>query len=173
MTHAREWPLHQCLISSNWRQDRHATILVVRRNGERRYAAAGFQVDLSCMGIKFAIGEFNVSREIVADLVELMSIGEVFEACDPVLAAKVLDVGKQYADKLGISPHDDYAWTRPLVGSTDTSTCTESIPTGRDGRPLFQPEPGDNLAAVVNQLEEALGPDGFLFLAPLGTTPQG
>jgi hypothetical protein len=173
MTDASQWSLYQCLISSSWKEDRYASILIIRRNDDRRYAAAGFQVDLSCMGVKFAIGEFNVSRETIADLVELMSIGEVLEPCDPVLVAKILDVATDYADTLGLLPHEDYAWTRPLVGSMDTRACIVDIPTGQNGRPLFEADPGDNLSAVVNQLEAALGPNGFLFLAPLSTTPQG
>ena len=173
MALSAQWPLQTCLVSAKWRDEGHATVVLVRKNDQGRYAAAGFQVDLSCLGIKCAIGEVNVDREVVTDLLDLLSIGDTLIPCDPVLAAKIVETGHAYGEALGFAPHDDYPWTRHILGSLDAANCTVPVQTGQNGKPLFEAEPGDDLGDVVGQLEATLGPHGFLFLAPLGTTPQG
>lgn len=172
MAQAASWTLEECLVSEGWRETGHATVVMVRKSDGGRFAAAGFQVDLSCLGIKCAIGEVNVDGEVVCDLLELMAIGEKLTRCNPLLAAKIVRTGCEYGAALGFVAHEDYDWTSQLLGGDDERACTETIPTGQNGKPLFEAEPGDDLSGVVAHLEASLGPDGFLFIAPLGTTPQ-
>ncbi len=172
MKNAATWTLNECLVSSGWGETGHATVVMVRQSDKGRFAAAGFQVDLSCMGIKCAIGEVNVEREVAHDLVELLSIGETLVPCDPLLAAKIVHTGCEYGEALGFQAHADYDWTHQILGGIDEQGCATPIPTGQNGKPLFEAEPGDDLRSVVAHLEANLGPDGYLFIAPLGTTPQ-
>ena len=172
MSESASWTLEECLVSEDWRDTGHATVVMVRKSEDGRYAAAGFLVDLSCLGIKCAIGEVNVDEEVICDLLELMSIGEHLIRCDALLAAKIVHTGHEYGEALGFETHEDYHWAAEILGGIDEAACAETIPTGQNGKPLFLAEPGDDLGGVVAHLEAQLGPDGFLFIAPLGTTPQ-
>lgn len=51
-----------CRINADWRQRGQAVMLVLRRSGARRYAAASFLVDLWCAGLKDAWGKLDISQ---------------------------------------------------------------------------------------------------------------
>jgi len=172
MERASAWPLTRCLVTAGWRDRAQVNVVFVRQNAHGRCAAAGFQVDLACLGIKCTVGEINVDPQVVEDLIELFSIDGELTACDPALAAKIVATGRAYGESLGFEAHEDDAWTRHLITPIDPTDCETPIHTGQGGKPLFQPEPGDDLGDVFGQLEARLGPDGFLMLAHLGTTPQ-
>ena len=54
-----------------------------------------------------------------------------------------------------------------VAGDADPDACDESIPLGRDGKPLFIPGPDDRVNLIMAKLTRKLGPGGFHYVIPV------
>jgi len=165
---AAHWPLYECLISSNWQQPGElAQILVARSSPDGGIAAAGFLVDLGCLGVKdalshvfFTTGEYEQFRRSYTGRQAMMKT-------DLDLAAKVIQEGIAYADRLGFKPQRDYRDAAILLEGANPQACSTPIPLGMDGKPFFISGPYDNVPRIMAQLEKAVGPGNSDFLIGL------
>ena len=59
------WPLHECLLTKEWREEGATVqILVARRSPSGQIATGTFLVDLGCLGVKSAFASlFDTRRE--------------------------------------------------------------------------------------------------------------
>lgn len=162
---AAHWPLHECLISRTWQEPGElAQILVARSSPDGGVAAAGFLVDLGCLGVKdalshvfFTTGEYQQFRRSYTGRQPLMKT-------DLDLAAKVIQEGIAYADRLGFKPQRDYRDAAILLEGANPQACSTPIPLGMDGKPFFISGPYDNVPKIMAQLEKAVGPGNADFI---------
>lgn len=170
MRRAAASPLHDCLISEDWRESRLAT-LVISRDGPEGIAAGFFLVDLGCLGVKncFAVPDY-ACEDYQA---QLDRIGEDRQlvSCDPALARKIVEVAVDYAAGIGFRPNRDYRLAREIFGDIDAESCSETIPCGDAGKPLYVQGPDDDAEAILSQLEASVGPDGFDYVLEGGDMP--
>ena len=92
------------------------------------------------------------------------------------LVAKIVREAIAYAKPLGFHPDPGYRDAMLVLGDADLDACKETIPLGRDGKPLFIPGPDDKVNLIMTKLTRKLGPDGFNYIVPLegeqGTTDE-
>ncbi len=165
---ASHWPLYECLISRRWQEPGELVqILVARSSPDGGVAAAGFLVDLGCLGVKdalsnvfFTTGEYEQFRRTYTGLQPMMKT-------DLDLAAKVIQEGIAYADRLGFKPNRDYQDAATLLAGADPQACSTPIPLGMDGKPFFISGPHDNVPKIMAQLDKAVAPGNADFIVEL------
>lgn len=163
MHRAGRSPLRECLISKDWRRSGLAQV-VIARDAPLGIAIGLFLVDLGCLGVKNTIQHDDLTRAEYDRLLEKLSRRADFESCNPALAVRLVETGVRYAAELGFEPHEDYRLAKKMFGDIDPDACDEEIPCGRDGKPFYIQGPDDDAPAVLRQLEDRLGPDGFHFV---------
>ncbi|MBS1253895.1 MAG: hypothetical protein MAG451_02949 [Anaerolineales bacterium] len=167
---AGRWSLHEVLITETWREEGEIIqVLVARRSGMGQVAVGSFLIDLGCLGVKNAFASlFSSQREYERELRSQVTAREEMVQADLNLVAKIVQEAIAYAHELGFSPNPDYRDAMMIVGDADPDACGEDIPLGgEDGQPLFVAGPYDDVDAIMEQLTEVCGPDGFHFVAPL------
>ncbi|MDQ2740889.1 MAG: hypothetical protein M3Z66_01060 [Chloroflexota bacterium] len=165
---AAHWPLYECLISSNWQEPGElAQILVARSSAHGGIAAAGFLVDLGCLGVKdalsqvfFTTGEYELFRQHYTG-------PQAMTKTNLDLVAKVIQEGIAYADRMGFKPNRDYRDAAILLEGANPQACGTPIPLGMDGKPFFISGPYDNVSRIMAQLDKAVGPGNSDFLIGL------
>jgi len=165
------WPLHDCLLTKEWREEGAITqILVARRSPTGQVATGSFLVDLGCLGVKSAFASlFDSQREYEQKLRNEMMARQSMAKADPNLVAKIIREAIVYANDLGFKPDPDYRDAMLVLGDADPDACDVSIPLGgKDGKPFFIAGPYDNVGQIMAKLTRKLGPDGFYFFVPMG-----
>ena len=168
---AGQWPLYECLMTKDWREEGELVqIAVVRRSPQGQIAVGSFLVDLGCLGVKNAmavsfptIGEYrSVYRRSFVESQEIVE-------GDLDLAAKIVQEGVKYADSLGFKPDKDIRDAYLIMGEVHPENCAIEIPVGgKDGRPFFFAGPYDNVERIMRTLDRKVGPGNYHFFAPLG-----
>ncbi len=163
-----DWRLHECLLTKAWRDTSELTqILVARRSTAGQVAVGTFLVDLGCLGVKAAFGRlFDTAKEYEELRDEMRSRQEMVKA-DLSLVTKIVREAITYAQELGFRPDRDYRDAMLVVGDADPDACDESIPLGKDGKPLFIPGPDDRVNLIMAKLTRKLGPEGFHYVIPV------
>jgi hypothetical protein len=168
---APEWPLYECLLSQVWQEPGQiAQALVARRSPAGQIAAGVFLIDLGCLGVKNGFARlFNSEQEYRQQLRQDVDRHQKMEKADLNLVAKVIQEAITYAQSLGFAPHPDSRRGMALLAGADPAACDIPIPLGDGtGKPFFVAGPYDNVRAIMARLEQAVGRDGFHYLAPLG-----
>jgi hypothetical protein len=167
---AANWPLHECLLTRDWRKEGTLVqILVARRSPSGQIAAGAFLVDLGCLGVKSAFASlFDSKRAYEQKLRRGITERQAMMEADLNLVAKIIREGIAYARRLGFNPDPDYREATVLLGDANPDACDVPIPLGsKDGKPLFIAGPYDDMEQIMAKLEKAVGPDGFYYLVPL------
>lgn len=164
------WPLHEALMTKDWRTPGEIVQIVVARTGPAGQIAAGvFLVDLGCLGVKRAFGRVLDTRyDYEAEVRDQVTDMQEMAPADLNCVAKVIEEAYYYAQDLGMTQDRDMADALLVVGDADPDACPLDVPLGgEDGKPLYIAGPYDNARAIVARLERQLGPDGFHFVAPM------
>jgi len=163
-----DWPLHECLLTEEWREERAITqILVARRSPAGQIATGTFLVDLGCLGVKSAFGRLFDSRREYEELRDDMMSRQDMITADVNLVAKIVREAIAYAQELGFKPDPDYRDAMLVLGDADPDACDAPIPLGgKDGKPFFFAGPYDNVDRIMAKLTRKLGSDGFHFIFP-------
>lgn len=170
---AAGWPLHECLISRDWKREGELVqILVSRQSPSGSLAAGVFLVDLGCLGVKSAFAKvFRSFTEYEMLRQRLMSTQPLVHA-DLNLAAKIIREALAYARKLGFDPDPDYREASLFLASADTDACDAQIPLGKDGEPFFVAGPHDNAKRIMAQLSRTVGLGNFHYLVPISAPEE-
>jgi hypothetical protein len=154
---AARWPVVGAYVTSGWREDGSAGLLLIREHpSDGRTAAAVFFVDLWCVGVKSA--EAVLDDEGLLD--ELESTGVPYESCAPELVAAIVDAGEAFARGLGLPQHPELPVVRELLRGLDPAKV-EPVVAGQDGLPLYVPGPDDDPEQVLGVLRRTLSPEGY------------
>jgi hypothetical protein len=141
-----------------------ALVLLARADRHDRVVVCGWLLDTFCLGVKNAIGPEVMRRRDLPRFARTY-----FAACPapaleaPIALAEELVLGAvDFADRLGFSPHPDFALTRAHLGDL---VGPRAITFGRDGRPLYVAGPFDDPIAIMRTLKAKVGADGFAVAA--------
>jgi hypothetical protein len=81
------------------------------------------------------------------------------------LAAKIVFIGLDYADRLGFKPDPVYAQAVYLLSGADPDAEPRVVPTGGpEGKPFYVNGPYDDANKIIEQLLRALGPGNFHYV---------
>lgn len=161
------FPLRECLINDDWVEHKLASITFARNRPDGRVAVGSFIVDVGCLGVKSAFANPSITAE---------QYSQKFLSGQPTnqirlgapCAVKLILGALEYARELGFKPDPDYFYSREIFGDIDPAGCEETFEYGMDGKPFYVAGPHDNPNRIVNHLTKKLGPDGYLFMMPLG-----
>lgn len=161
-----DWPVHEAFVNAGWEAvSQLATVNIARRHPRHESVAFGsFVVDLQCLGIKSVI--YKRHRDLLdyerrTRSLLLLSDMDLIPVA-PALAAKIVAEGLAYAESLGFDPPPDFETARVVFDGLDPNDDPTPVPVGgKDGKPHFIAGPYDDRRAIINQLAERLGPDGF------------
>lgn len=169
LSKARLWPLHEIIITENWREPMTLIqILIARKGPQDQYAIGNILVDSACLGVKNAYGRVTDSVEYYETRKRMMGNQNLVPA-DANLIAKIVRDSVAYARDLGFRPNRDLPQALMVLGKADPDACDIEIPLGgEDGKPYYFAGPYDDYKRIVNKLTKAVGPDGFDAVVPLG-----
>lgn len=160
-----DWPVHEVLVNSDWQSPHSlAVVRVVRRRPPYdRLIMGQFLVDLQCLGVKDAFT--RQFRDVMAydrDMIRSKDVDLDMIPADFDLAAKIVFEGTRYAATLGIRPHRDAEQAIAVLAGARPDACPVDIPLGGpNGRPVYVAGPYDDVARIVRQLDEGVGPGNY------------
>jgi hypothetical protein len=162
------WPVHEVLLSPNWKNENElASVLVARRSPRSgKVAAASFLVDLTCLGVKSVqVMMFIYPDEYAAGLrAHILRLMPMVPS-NINLVAKIVSTGLAYAASLGFSPDPVFAQARYLLEDASPDADPTPVRTGgKDGKPFFINGPNDDVKQVLAQLRRAVGEGNFHYL---------
>ncbi len=168
--HARDYPILECRISSNWQKDDMGLIevLVARKQPDGDICFGMYLIDRYCLGLKNTLAKVGIplaqyQREVRNNIFR----GEKPKDCKPELAHQMVYEAIDYAAKFGFEPEKDWALTQYLLEPRGEFEEPYDLTFGKDGKPLFIAGPYDNVQRIIRQLEKTAGPGNYHFMAPL------
>jgi hypothetical protein len=158
---APELPIIECLISKGWKERGLAHILLARRLGPGRVSAAGYYVDIFCLGLRNTAllpamkeEEYhqNVKPNVFNDPVD-------FEDCAPGVAKAVVEGAIAFSEKYGFRPNKRWSETRRFLDGIEADAT--GLIFGKEGTPCLVVRGGDAAAGAVARLERTAGPGNY------------
>jgi len=138
----------------------HIFVTRQKRNGD--IINASYLVDTYCLGVKDTFYKEMDPFEYEEMRAYIMTDSRLkMEVIDDHNYAFNLIYGAiEYAEDLGIEPHEDFSVTEFLLPSAEDIEYVD-IEFGHNGRPLYISYLGDNKAEIFKSLNESVGPDGY------------
>ncbi|MBX3748756.1 MAG: UPF0149 family protein [Opitutaceae bacterium] len=154
-------------VDKQWQETGIALVLIARIRDDGSADFGGFLVDLLCLGVKDAFGDFGVMSADVNGFVQERLPEEFRERIHPACAKKMIEGAVAYAKTHGFAPHRDYRKARKLLTGIDASQCPTDFTFGEDGKPCYVRSSDDDdirVERVLAMLEARYGPDGYSFV---------
>jgi len=168
---AREYPILECRISSDWQNEQPGLVqvLVARQQPDGNICFGFYLVDKLCLGLKNSLAHAGIPptqyRREIRDRVFRETKAK---DCPVELAHQMIYASIEYAEQFGFQPERDFAINQYVLEPRGELDEPYSITFGRNGKPFFIAGPNDNVARILRQLEKTAGPGNFDFLAPMG-----
>ena len=168
---AREYPILECRISSDWQNEQPGLVqvLVARQQPDGNICFGFYLVDKLCLGLKNSLAHAGIPptqyRREIRDRVFRETKAK---DCPVELAHQMIYASIEYAEQFGFQPERDFALNQYVLEPRGELDEPYSITFGRNGKPFFIAGPNDNVARILRQLEKTAGPGNFDFLAPMG-----
>ncbi len=171
-------PLHECWEPKGlFDPDRGlGSVVMTRRTEHHQILLAVFLVDVFCLGVKNAFIKLLSETEYKSYLEKIKMQEGGLNSISPACARKLIEDAEAYALNLGFKAHRDYKKAKKIFGDIDPTECSREFEFGQNGMPLYIAGPYDNPAMqnrIMTTLTEAVGEDGFHFVAPMGGPPDG
>lgn len=160
---ARNLPISKCYVQSLWKDTGMSSVFVTRAHKNGNLTVGLYLVDLKCLGIKYALYQFNIPGFRLQEMLSQSGGGSIIE-CDYTLAHNIIYGSKKYAEKFGFQPHKDWAVSQYILEPDDESTPLIDIEFGDDGKPHYISGPGDDIHFINNverTLEKSAGKDNY------------
>lgn len=162
---AKEFPIYECLINPDWREQGIAQILFSRGQPNNKLIVGVFLVDIYCLGLKNTFCNADISLEdYESRLKSKISQGSSLITCHPCLANRIIYGAIEYAKRLGFEPQRDFALSRSVLNEPSDADLTFEVEFGKDGKPLYISGPDDNVDYVMKKLMKNVGEGNFNFI---------
>lgn len=167
---ARLLPIHECLVSKNWRTTKIANVIVTRRHINGNLTFGVFLVDLLCLGVKNTTYKFNISNYEFEEYLSSFNEKAVhLEKTDYKLAHNIVFAGFDYATEIGIAPHPDFLKTTQFILEEDNDNIElVEIECGKDGFPtlIMGKENKEECQRYIAKLNRSIGSENYrVFMA--------
>jgi hypothetical protein len=147
-------------------------LVIVARSVSNHFRFCSYLVDYWCLGVKDAIGPRQVDRYKYEQFRQ-HAYGMYPEGYSEITLQQAQDIifgSIEYAAKLGLKPHPDFAAAKDHLGEWNHKTELEF---GCDGTPFFMAGPYDNVDKIVRNLTQTVGTGNFDFMVPLDRNGYG
>ncbi|MDX2230068.1 MAG: hypothetical protein NW220_10545 [Leptolyngbyaceae cyanobacterium bins.349] len=140
-----------------------AIVTVARKAGFNRVEVCTYLVDVWCLGVKDVSGMRTVDPTTYRDFVDF-AYKEFAEGTAEIsleMAQAIVLGGIEYAAKLGLQPHRDFAAVRSHLG---TWSGEPKLNFGKNGKPFYMSGPYDDSMKILKTLRETVGEGNFEFI---------
>ncbi|MCX7046974.1 MAG: hypothetical protein NTX50_15980 [Candidatus Sumerlaeota bacterium] len=165
---ARSYPIYECLISTDWRKQGIADIILAREQPDGKITFGAYLVDFKCLGLKscFCNADFTKDeyRERLRDRHE-KELG--IEKCPLELAHHLIYGGIDYAAQFGFKPVEDFEVAQFVLEEKGKFPPCPDVSFGQDGKPFYIAGPRDNVDYIMRVLKQKVGEGNFNFLVPV------
>ena len=129
-------PLVTCLINENWRENRMASIYVIR-DAPTGFVFSSFLVDLAGLGLKDAWGNYGLSEAEIERLkLKASANDDTLIPCEPSVANTIVHGGITWAKKWNFRlPKEHKIWLRLLEPVNQNRVDVELF--GENGKPFL------------------------------------
>lgn len=163
---AREFPILECMIASDWQDDDEMAglvqVVVARKLPTGALVTGVYLVDIFCLGLKDTFYDANVSVGEYRDgLLKTLDSMMPMEKCKPELAHQLIYQAIDYAAQFGFKPNRDFRVSQYILEERGKLPEPHDIKFGRNGKPFFVQGPHDNVRAIIAQLERAAGQGNY------------
>lgn len=161
---SKDYPIHECLINSNWQEMGQARILISRKTPNDHLVFGVYLVDIYCLGLKDTFYDFNVHQlTYESDLKTQVYFDEPAVECDFNLAHSIIYNSIHYAKNLGFSPQKGFKLSQYILEPEREMELKQDIEFGHEGKPLYISGPHDDREQIIKTLEKTVG-DGNFFV---------
>lgn len=137
-------------------------ILVARATGKTLVEVATFVVDVHCLGVrKVSLTEMPVAA-LLNKVLPALHVQQAVAPIAPEVARGIVEGAATYAKKLGFVAPGNFAEGVSVFGDVATEKPTFSF--GKNGKPFYSQQPGDDedfVETVLKKLEKTCGENGF------------
>jgi len=164
---AERYPIHECLIGSDWHERGLAHIVLSRVQPDGNLVVGSYLVDVFCLGLKDTFARANLPKSTYkTELRDRLTDEGQLETCPMEVAHTIIYGGIEYARQFGFRPHHDFKLSHCVLGQRDPSLMGADVEFGKDGRPFYIAGPHDDVRKTIRQLQAAAGEGNFDFVAP-------
>ena len=167
---SRNLTILECWVSSNWKKENLAHIIIVRQHASGNITLCAYLVDLACLGIKNTLYRYNLSQEDYDYyLKQVEANGITFEKISYDMAHNIIYAGLEYAEGMGFKPHRDFENITEyfLEEDNDDIPLIEIECGGMNGKPLYVNTGLESPARekqILDQLKKSVGEGNYNFL---------
>lgn len=165
---ARNLPLHECWINSNWDEGGIANILISRKHKSGNITACYYLVDLYCLGVKDTHYNFNITEELYNSHVEKFQMGVGGIMIEYTLAHNIIFSSLEFADKYGFTPINSFETiTEYFLEEDNEDIDLIEIECGKDGKPFYvqgRYHTNSDVNRIMKQLEKSAGAGNYDYL---------
>jgi hypothetical protein len=160
-TKGRTLPLYECLVNTNWEEQKMANIIISRKHSNGNVTLCVYLIDLFCVGVKDTFFRFNIEMEEYNEIIKRMTGDLESHAIDYVLAHNIIFGSIDFADTYDILPHKDFTKTTQYFLEEDTDDIEYmDVDFGKKGLPFFI---ANNFytpfqaRAIIQKIEKVIG----------------
>ncbi len=141
-------------------------LVLVARSTANRFQVCAYLVDYWCLGVKDVNGPKQMDRIKYDNFIfnNYQRYPDGYEEITLQQAQDIVFGSVEYAAKLGLKAHPDFAQAREHLGEWSGKTDLEF---GQEGKPFFIAGPYDNPSKIVHTLTQTVGEGNFHFIAPV------
>jgi hypothetical protein len=164
---ARTFPILQCWISAEWKQESPGLVevLVAREQPDGDICFGMYLVDKYCLGLKNTFARAGYSRRQLEDELHSKFFPEMTPmACSPELAHQMVYASIDYAARFGFTPNKDFSLSQYVLAPHGELKEPYNLEFGKDGKPFYIAGPHENPKAILKQLRETAGEGNYHFL---------
>jgi len=135
-TRARNLPLDTCYINHNWKENRMASIFVVRKHSNHNFTFGIYLVDLLALGTKDTFYHFNVNESVLNELLERSEPENWMKVPYP-LVHNIIYGANDFAEYNGFKLHGDFELTQHILEMDTDEVEYIEIEFGKNGEPFL------------------------------------
>lgn len=140
----------------------------ITRSDRQRLSVCSYLVDYWCLGVKDTFGPRKMDRFEYESLLRDLShrFEESFIEVTLEQAQSIVFGALDYAAKLGLEPHADFAKSKPHLGLRPDALIP--IEFGKDGKPYYINGPFDHPDKILAKLQQAVGAGNYHYTIGTG-----
>ncbi len=151
--------------SQNTKKDRKglSQIMITRTNG-LHYLVTTFLIDAWCLGVKDAMGPRKVKitdYPLMREQAYATTMDDSYKTISIEQAQSVIYGAVDYAQRLGIDPHEDFVRAKSNLGPRMDNLPRHEF--GKNGKPYYFAGPYDNSDKILAKLRESVGEGNFYY----------
>ncbi len=164
---AKNYPLFECLINTDWQDKGMAHIFLLRKQPNNKLILGVYLVDIFCLGLKNTYCNTNLPMEEYQKLKLSLLKETAISSYSPGKACKIIFGAIEYARRLGFKPQKDFDLSQYVLEGLQNNDCDLTLEFGKDGKPFYIAGPDDDFEAIIETLIKNVGEDNFHFIVAL------